>query len=57
MSGKKGMVHYSLATKLEAVRLHEEGLPYRVIAEKLGIRDSQRSRNGWLGTELKAKLG
>ena len=47
MSGKKGMVHYDLATKLEALRLHKEGLPYRVIAERLRIRDPERIRK-WM---------
>ena len=42
MSGKKGMVHYDLGTKLEALRLHKESLPYRVIAERLRIRDPER---------------
>ena len=48
MSGKKGMVHYDLATKLEALLLHEqEGLTYRMVAEKLGIRDPERIRK-WM---------
>ena len=39
MSGKKEMVHYDLATKLEALRLHEEeGLSYREVSQRLGIR-------------------
>jgi hypothetical protein len=34
MAGKKGMSHYHLATKLEAVRLHgEEGMTYAEVAE------------------------
>ncbi|NMA12981.1 MAG: transposase [Chloroflexi bacterium] len=48
MSGKKGMVHYDLATKIEALRLHgEEGISYRIIAERLGIRDPERIRK-WI---------
>jgi transposase len=43
MSGKKGMKHYPLATKLEAVRLHqEEGKSYQEIRELLGIQDRKR---------------
>lgn len=43
MTGKKGMTHYPLETKLEAVRLHEEeGLTYAQIAIKLGLRKADR---------------
>jgi len=43
MAGRKGMKHYPLALKLEAVRLHqEEGKPYAEIARQLGIRDRKR---------------
>ena len=43
MSGTKGMTHYTLETKLEAVRLHqEEGLTYAQVAERLGIRQAAR---------------
>lgn len=43
MSGTKGMTHYTLETKLEAVRLHEgEGLTYGQVAERLGIRQAAR---------------
>ena len=39
MSGKKGMTHYSLTLKVEAVQLHEsEGLTYPQIAQQLGMR-------------------
>jgi transposase len=39
MSGTKGMVHYSIEIKTEAVRLFlEEGYTYREIAKQLGIR-------------------
>jgi len=39
MSGKKGMTHYNLELKVEAVQLHEsEGLTYPQIAQKLGMR-------------------
>lgn len=43
MAGQKGMVHYSVATKQEAVRLFvEERMTYHVIAERLGIRKAER---------------
>ena len=43
MSGKKGMTHYSLETKLQAVQLHEEGgLTFRQVAERLGMRKASR---------------
>ena len=38
MAGKKGMKHYPLSMKLEAVRLHEEeGKSYQEITEGLRI--------------------
>jgi len=43
MTGKKGQVHYTLETKLEAIRLSEEdGFSQSMITEKLGIRDPGR---------------
>ena len=43
MSGSKGMRHYSLETKLKAVRLHEEaGLIYTEVAKRLGLRKAER---------------
>jgi transposase len=43
MTGKKGQVHYSIETKLEAIRLfEEEGLPQAEIITRLGIRDPNR---------------
>jgi transposase-like protein len=43
MSGRKGMGHYSAATKEEAVRLFlEERMTYHAIAERLGIRKAER---------------
>ena len=43
MTGKKGQVHYSIETKLEAIRLfEEEGLPQAEITTRLGIRDPNR---------------
>ena len=43
MSGIKGMMHYEISVKLEAVRLYlEEGISYRQIAQQLGIRKSDR---------------
>ena len=48
MSGKKGMSHYPLATKLEAIRMyHEEGKSKKEITELLNIRDPQRVKK-WL---------
>ena len=45
MSGKKGMTHYAVEKKQEAIRLFlEEGLTYREIAEKLEIREQERIR-------------
>ncbi len=46
MSGTKGMTHYSVATQLEAVRLHEEeGLTYTQVARQLGLRKADRIEN------------
>lgn len=43
MAGKKGMKHYPVKTKVEAVRLHEEeGKSCQEIAERLGIRSRKR---------------
>ena len=43
MPGTKGMTHYSVATKLEAVRLHEEeGYSYAQVAAQLGLRKADR---------------
>jgi transposase-like protein len=43
MSGRKGMGHYSAATKEEAVRLFlEERMTYHAIAKRLGIRKAER---------------
>jgi len=43
MTGKKGQIHYSLETKLEAIRLfEEEGFSQSMITEKLKIRDPGR---------------
>jgi transposase-like protein len=43
MSGKKGMVHYTLEVKREAVRLvEEEHLSYAEVAERLEIRKAGR---------------
>jgi len=48
MSGKKGMKHYSVATKLEAVRLYQkEGKSYKEITEHLEIVDPGRVKQ-WL---------
>ena len=48
MAGKKGMKHYPLAMKLEAVRLHqEEGKSYQEITAGLKIRDLGRVEK-WL---------
>lgn len=43
MSGKKGMKHYPLGVKLEAVRLHEEeGKSCQEIASLLGVKSRKR---------------
>jgi transposase len=43
MSGKKGMKHYPLELKLEAMRLfYEEGKTRKEITAMLGIRDKDR---------------
>lgn len=43
MSGKKGMKHYLVETKLAAVRLHlEEGKTYAEVARLLAVTDPQR---------------
>jgi len=48
MAGKKGMKHYPVATKREAVRLYqEEGKSYKEITELLKIADPWRVKK-WL---------
>lgn len=48
MSGKKGMKHYALGVKVEAVRLYEEeGKSQQEITELLGLQDLGRV-NKWL---------
>lgn len=43
MSGRKGMVHYALEVKREAVRLvEEEHLSYAEVAKRLEIRRAER---------------
>ena len=43
MSGKKGMKHYPVETKLEAVQLHlEEGKTYVEVGQLLAVADPQR---------------
>ena len=43
MSGRKGMLHYSLEIKREAIRLVlEEHLMYAEVARRLGIRNAKR---------------
>jgi len=43
MSGTKGMLHYGVETKQEAIRLVlEEHLTYAEVANRLGIRKSER---------------
>jgi len=43
MSGRKGMIHYGVETKREAVRLVlEEHLTYAAVAARLGIRKAER---------------
>jgi transposase-like protein len=49
MSGRKGMVHYKVETKQEAVRLVlEEHLTYAAVAVRLEIRKSERIEV-WVG--------
>jgi transposase-like protein len=43
MSGRKGMLHYQVEIKQEAVRLvEEEHLTYAAVAARLGIRKAER---------------
>ena len=43
MSGRKGMWHYKVELKREAVRLvEEERMPYAAVADKLNIRKPDR---------------
>jgi transposase len=43
MSGKKGMTHYSLEIKLQAIHMHEEeGLTYAEIKTRLELRRADR---------------
>ena len=43
MAGIKGMTHYDILVKQEAVRLYlEEGISYRQIGAQLGIRKAER---------------
>ena len=43
MAGKKGMKHYSVETKLEAVRMFfEEGRTRAEVAKALGLRKAER---------------
>ncbi len=52
MTGKKGQVHYTLETKMEAIRLsEEEGFSQSMITDKLGIRDPGRVQV-WLRPRL-----
>ena len=45
MSGTKGMTHYSIETKQEAVRLHlEEGMSCEQVAQRLGMRMRKADR-------------
>jgi transposase len=54
MTGKKGMKHYPLATKLEAIRMyHEEGKTQKEITALLSIQDPDRVRK-WLSVHRRA---
>src|SRR6266508_4522788 len=56
MAGKKGMKHYPLATKLEAVRLDaEEGKSYQEIAAQLRIGDRKRVEK-WLRCQHRREM-
>ena len=49
MSGRKGMLHYRIEIKQEAVRLvEEEHLTYAVVAARLEIRKAERIE-AWVG--------
>ena len=49
MSGRKGMLHYRMETKQEAVRLVlEEHMTYAVVASRLEIRKAERIE-AWVG--------
>lgn len=49
MTGRKGMVHYQVETKQEAVRLVlEEHLTYAAVAARLEIRKAERIE-AWVG--------
>ena len=49
MSGTKGMLHYRVETKQEAVRLVlEEHMTYAVVASRLEIRKAERIE-AWVG--------
>ena len=57
MAGKKGMKHYPLAMKLEAVRLQrEEGKSYQETTKLLGIADRKRVENGCENIGPKGRL-
>ncbi len=46
MSGKKGMTHYRLELKVQAVRMHlEQKMSYAAITCALGLRDPNRAKN------------
>ena len=47
MARKKGSSDYSLALKLEALKLIEDGLTQAEVTKRLGIRDPKRVKN-WL---------
>lgn len=48
MAGKKGMKHYPLELKVEAIRLfYEEGKTRKEITQALGVRDPERVKK-WL---------
>ena len=64
MAGKKGMKHYPVEIKKEAVRMHlEEGITTRKIMEQLGILSERRvtawceeyRKEGELGLQHKPK--
>ena len=49
MSGRKGMLHYKVEIKQEAVRLVlEEHMTYAAVAARLGIRKAERIK-AWVG--------
>ncbi len=57
MSGSKGMTHYDLTIKLQAIQLHEEeGLSYVQVADQLGIRKAERIKKWYQAYRKEGEL-